>query len=143
MVSPSLPTNAEEVAWPDLDKLFMLPLLEGSSDVGAYEHSAVDLLVSERGLRGTLELIEKNIERLRPWMDVLQLFMSNPVESVPKNRFFSDAGDEEVITRDGVLWDVSEPGDELIRLVAAKAQLEDAIALFGDQWDGSTVDQSG
>ena len=80
----------------------------------------------------TLDLVQKNIDRLSPWRDIINLFLSEAIETVLLEDFVEDASD--YITRDNVMTKFCEAGEDLLRLVSAKAALEHAITICEGQW---------
>src|SRR3954447_24237262 len=86
---PDLPSNAKEAAWLDVvHKLTGITLLKEGTDIGPGSPDEAIELVCERGMPATLRLVQINIEHLRPWTDVVALFLSKPIESVARNEFF-------------------------------------------------------
>ena len=83
MTIPFMPSNAKEAACLDVvNKLVGPELLEGDIEVGPRcPDDAIDF-VCERGMAATLELVQKNIDRLGPWRDIINQFCRPSTRSV-------------------------------------------------------------
>ena len=81
----------------------------------------------------TLDLVQKNIDRLSPWRDVINQFLSGAVDSLRLDDFIEDAIKD--LTRDNVISKFYEAGEELMGLISAKAALEHAISICDGKWE--------
>ena len=134
MTIPFMPSNAKEAACLDVvNKLVGPELLEGDVEVGPrWAGDAIDF-VSRRGMVATLELVQKNIDRLIPWRDIINQFLSETVDSLRLEDFIEDASEH--LTRDNVISKFYEAGEELMGLISAKAALEHAITICDGKWE--------
>jgi hypothetical protein len=134
MTIPFIPSNAKEAACLDVvNKLVGRDLLEDGIDVGPrWAGDAIDF-VCERGMAATLKLVQMNIDRLSPWRDIINLFLSGAVDGLRLNDFIEDAS--EYLTRDNVISEFYEAGEELMGLISAKAALEHAITICDGKWE--------
>lgn len=134
MTIPFMPSNAKEAACLDVVNKLVIPgLLEGDIDVAPrWAGDAIDF-VCRRGMLATLDLVQKNIDRLSPWRDVINQFLSGAVDSLRLDDFIEDAIED--LTRDNVIPKFYEAGEELMGLISAKAALEHAITICDGKWE--------
>ena len=134
MTIPFMPSNAKEAACLDVVNKLVGPELldEDGIHVGpSWAGDAIDF-VCELGMAATLKLVQMNIDRLSPWRDIINLFLSEAIETVLLEDFVEDASD--YITRDNVMTKFCEPAEDLMRLISAKAALEHAITICEGKW---------
>jgi hypothetical protein len=129
-----IPSNAKEAACLDVvNKLVGPELLEGDVEVGPRWAGDAIEFVCRRGMAATLELVQKNIDRLSPWRDIINQFLSETVDSLRLDYFIEDVIED--LTRDTVISKFCEAGEELMGLISAKAALEHAITICDGKWE--------
>src|SRR5215208_6197301 len=103
MTIPFMPSNANEEACLDVVNKLVGPELldEDGLEVGPrWAGDAIDF-VCERGMAATLKLVQMNIDRLSPWRDIINQFLSGAVDSLRLDDFIEDAIED--LTRDNVI----------------------------------------